>query len=378
MTLYKRGNVYWYNFIRDGVRFQASTGCRRKADAEVIENAKKVEIAKEEVGIKPQQKRGPAPRFDVAMTEFLNWCEVEHSEKPSTLRRYKVSSKSLLAYFKQIRIDRIDSADVEAFKDWRRVQKVTPKKTKKRKQPKPTAQIMPATVNREMACLKAMFFYWIRKKAVAQNPVSDVKMLAEKQDFHVVTPEEEYAYFAAASDPLHDIAAIILETGMRPEEVYGMRFNDIRLKEGFFFNSEGKTPSARRRVPLTRRAQQIIIKRLEEAEGEYLFPGRVAGQPIVKVNAAHTATIGRAKLPRFRLYDFRHTFATRFVEAGGDLVTLAQILGHADLRMVMVYSHPTDPHKQKSIRLMESYNYNRRKGLEETPSTVFATEGESG
>lgn len=375
MSLYKRGKVYWYKFDRNGVRYQGSTQCTRKADAELIESAKKVEVAKAKVGIQTHKKVA-VPRFDEAMAEFLKWCEVEHAEKPATTRRYKVSSKALLAHFKNLRLDRLDDSAIEDFKDKRRVQKVIPKKTKGSKKPKPTSQIKPATVNRELACLKAMCFYWIRKKAILVNPVKDVKMLAEKQSFHVVTTEEERDYFQHASDPLNDIAGLILETGMRPEEVYGMRFYDVQLKEGFYFNAEGKTPSARRRIPLTRHAQEIIIKLREQVEGVYLFPGRVAGKHVVKVNAAHTATIRRAKLPAFRLYDFRHTFATRFVEAGGDLVTLAQILGHSDLRMVMIYSHPTDPHKIKSIKKLEMYNYDRRKQATEQPSTFSATEAD--
>lgn len=378
MTLHKRGNIYWYKFIRDGVPYQASTKCTRRADAELIENAEKVRVAQERVGIQTA-KRVKVPRFEMAMRSFLEWCEVEHAEKPATTRRYQVSSRSLLEYFKQILIDRIDSSAVEDFKDWRRVQKALPKQTKSqksKKKQKPTSQIKPATVNREMACLKAMFTYWIRKKAILVNPVSDVKMLQEEPSYHVITVEEERAYFQHASDPLYDIAGMILETGMRPEEVCAMRFQNVRLKEEFYFNPMGKTSSARRRVPLTKRAQEIILRRLEMVDGEFLFPGRVEGRHIVKVNAAHTAAIRRAKLGAFRIYDFRHTFATRFVEAGGDLVTLAQILGHADLRMVMIYSHPTDLHKIHSIKKMEAYNHSRRKNAAETATTILTTKGD--
>ena len=55
----------------------------------------------------------------------------------------------------------------------------------------------------------------------------------------------------------------------------------------------------------------------------------------------------------FRLYDCRHTFASRAVENGIDLVTLAQILGHASLRMVMRYAHPSEQHKADAVRKME-------------------------
>ncbi len=359
MTLYKRGNVYWYNFFRKGVRFQASTGVRRKADAEIIENAKKTEIAMAQVGIQPPRQRAEVPRFADAMKQFLAWSAVEHATKPATTRRYEVSSKALLRFFGQQGLDKLDSGDVERFRDWRRIQTAQQKPTK-HATPKTTCQIMPATVNRELACLKALFTYFVRRKVVESNPVDGIKMLREERSFNTLSQEQERAYLAQASPLLAQIAILILETGMRPDEVYGLRRDDLHLEDGYYFNRHGKTPSARRRVPLTARARQVITDRLDSTLGEFLFPGNVVGRHIVKINAAHTGALLRSGLPKFRLYDLRHTFATRFVESGGDLVTLAQILGHRDLRLVMVYSHPTDPHKQHSIRRFEAYNESNR------------------
>ena len=360
MSVYKRGNIYWYGFTRDGVRYQASTRSTRKADAVVIEAKKKTDLALAPVGIVAPKDRGPIPSFDEAMEQFLKWSAVEHAAKPATTRRYVVSCKSLLRFFGQQELDKIDSGDVERFRDWRRIQTAQSKRTK-HTTPKPTGQIMPATVNRELACLKALFTYFVRRKIVNNNPVDGIKMLREEQSFNTLSHDDERAYLAQASPLLAQIAILILETGMRPDEVYGMRRSDLHLEDGYYFNRQGKTPSARRRVPLTTRARQVVTDRLEATTGEFLFPGNVSGRHIVKINAAHTGALLRSGLPKFRLYDMRHTFATRFVESGGDLVTLAQILGHRDLRLVMVYSHPTDPHKQHSIQRFEAYNESNRR-----------------
>jgi integrase len=55
------------------------------------------------------------------------------------------------------------------------------------------------------------------------------------------------------------------------------------------------------------------------------------------------------------LYDLRHTFATRMVEAGCSLPALAAILGHAGLRMVMRYVHPQQEHKDAAMVRYEQY-----------------------
>jgi integrase len=90
-------------------------------------------------------------------------------------------------------------------------------------------------------------------------------------------------------------------------------------------------------------------------KGKYLFPGRVDGAPIVKVNAAHTAARTRSKVAPFRLYDLRHTWATRSAMAGVDLVTLAAMLGHSRIQMVLRYAHPTEEHQFAAMEKRQRY-----------------------
>jgi integrase len=75
-----------------------------------------------------------------------------------------------------------------------------------------------------------------------------------------------------------------------------------------------------------------------------------AVHPLVKVNRAHTSAVARSGVRAFRLYDCRHTFATRAAMAGVDLVTLAALLGHSRLTMVTRYAHPTEEHQFDAIQ----------------------------
>lgn len=49
----------------------------------------------------------------------------------------------------------------------------------------------------------------------------------------------------------------------------------------------------------------------------------------------------RSGIPRLRAHLLRHTFATRYLENGGDMYALQQILGHTSLEMVKKYVHST-------------------------------------
>ncbi len=342
MAIYKRGGVYWFHFVFDGRHVQKSTKTKDKAAARQIEAAYRVKLAKGEVGI---EEKPPAPDFKTAMKDFLAWSKFEHSAKPNTHRRYTTSSKALLRYFKDTPLDRITSDSVEGFKRWRLKQKG--ERTNKK--------LRPATVNRELACLKILFNRF--KRIVPLNPVSDVRFLNEdNEQMRVLTPEEEKTYLLAASQPLRDIATLMVETGMRPEEVCRIRRENVHLEHGYLFNPYGKTKAARRKVPLSDKAIQVLARRLEKAKGVYLFRGRGVGDaPVLHVNRAHTSAVERSKVRQFRLYDLRHTWATRAAMAGVDIVTLAALLGHSKLAMVTRYCHPTEQHQFEAMRKVQTF-----------------------
>ena len=75
------------------------------------------------------------------------------------------------------------------------------------------------------------------------------------------------------------------------------------------------------------------------------------GKPIVKVNNAHTATRKRCGVAPFTLYSLRHTWAT--AESGVHLVTLAAMLGHSKINMVLRYAHPTEQHQAAAMQKIQ-------------------------
>src|SRR6476659_3470299 len=77
---------------------------------------------------------------------------------------------------------------------------------------------------------------------------------------------------------------------------------------------------------------------------------------MLKVNNAHTTALKNSKVRTFRLYDLRHTWATRAAEAGMDMPTLAALLGHSKLNMVMRYAHPQEKHQADAVKRLEVFN----------------------
>jgi integrase len=57
----------------------------------------------------------------------------------------------------------------------------------------------------------------------------------------------------------------------------------------------------------------------------------------------------------FRLYDLRHTFATRAAAGGVDLPTLSAMLGHTSIQMTMRYVHPAEEQKKIATGKLEAF-----------------------
>ena len=136
---------------------------------------------------------------------------------------------------------------------------------------------------------------------------------------------------------------------------------------------KGKTPAARRRVYLTEKARGILSDRLQKFDGKYLFPQNdIDGEKTTAdIGPLHLSTITSLNY-KFRLYDCRHAFASRALEKGTDLITLASMLGHANLKMVMRYAHPSEKHKEETIRRMEkSKGKGKQKQSKLRPKVAF-------
>lgn len=336
MALYKRGKTWWMNFWFDGVHVQKSTKCKNKRDAETVERAYQTQLAKGEVGIEPKKR---APGFRLAVKEYLAWLKVEHAGKPSTYRRYENDSKPLLEFFGDLQTSKFTSEGIEKYKIWRSNQKG--KKTKR--------TLEPATINHELFFLKMLFKRLVESDQLIKNPTLKVKTLpVANEQMRVLSFEEQRLYLMAATQPLQTIAVLMIETGMRPSEILNLKCQDVNLSKNVLQVVEGKTKAARRKIPLSKRAKTVLAPYIKYGP-ESVFPD----QTITTLDYYHLKAVELSGIAYCRLYDLRHTFATLHIENGTDVVTLASLLGHKDLKMITRYAHPSERHKQDAIKRVE-------------------------
>ena len=195
------------------------------------------------------------------------------------------------------------------------------------------------------------------------------------QKDRTLTYAEQRLYLAEASETLRAVAGIILETGMRPEEVYTLQASTVDLDRNFLRVPKGKTKAAKRRIELTAECRRILAERLQYFPAGYLFPCETdSARPIPKVNNAHDRAVRDSGVAHFVLYDLRHTWATRAAESGIDLVTLAAMMGHSRIQMVMRYAHPTQIHQSSAMGRLEAFNATREAAERDRESVQAGTQ----
>ncbi len=178
-----------------------------------------------------------------------------------------------------------------------------------------------------------------------------VKLLrGEHHREHVVSRDEEVKYLAAASDSLADLASVLIDTGMRPEENARLRWESVSWHQGQYGTlqvTHGKTAAARRMLPMSGRVREILERRWiaakEPAEGWIWAAATASGhiEPST-TKKQHARALKLCGVRPFVLYSLRHTFLTRLGEAGCDAWTLARIAGHSSIAMSARYVHPSE------------------------------------
>ena len=221
----------------------------------------------------------------------------------------------------------IEEADIEAYKVWRINEH----------------KVRDITVRHDLHAISVLFKYAIKQRWTRENSIVNVKIPSDEDAvrIHVITPEEEGEYFtrAAKNQNLYDLASLMRNQGMRPEEITLLSKEDVDLERGKLHIRSGKSKAARRTLDLTAESRSIL-PRWYQNPSQWIFPSdRKSGASVVRLNGAHDRVCAGTKTRHplnFVLYDFRHSFATRMAEAGVDLATLATMLTNEDERALFV------------------------------------------
>lgn len=213
------------------------------------------------------------------------------------------------------------------------------------------------------------FLNWLYSEEYTQINFSDKIELpkAKRKTIDVLTPQEIKVLFSLFDTKNYQglrnycICALMLDSGLRRSEIVSLKLSDVHISECYIIvNGKG---DKQRIVPLGNYSRKHLIKYISQRPYgitcDSLFLTRTF-EPItdtvinrlfktLKTTKVHDVPL----IPRIHPHLLRHTFATTYLENGGNIYSLQQILGHTTLDMVKKYVHLT---QSKTVVNFKNYS----------------------
>jgi excisionase family DNA binding protein len=327
-----KGHDRWYMQYKDvdgRWRQEVISHAMTRADAVVALQVKVRDVFNRVHNLKPKHKR-------IGFPEFSEMYLKDYSKTNKVSWRTDVGALKILdRFFGRFSMDEIGGQLIEQYKTWRLAH----------------FSVTKTTVNRDLALLRKMLNLAVDWGYLDETKVPRFKFYPEKDNLkeRILTLDEERRLLKISPPRLRSMIIVALNTGMRLGEILGLRWSQVDLS------------SARIRVERTKSGRirfidmnEVLIKellRLREGSGgsEFVFSNPGTGRPYVDAGSAWPTACRRAEIKGLRFHDLRHTFATRLVEHGVDLITVKDLLGHSTVEITQRYTHPNQDLKKKAV-----------------------------
>ena len=211
----------------------------------------------------------------------------------------------------------------------------------------------PATVNRIMSRLRHMLNMAVQWQVLDQSPMRRLKFLKENNARlrYLSLGECDRLIAACLAPHLRAIVTVALHTGMRSGEIRNLNWRDLDFDSGFLIIRDSKYGEARH-VPMDSTVIELFRNYPRTSGSEFVFSNATGGR-LGWLQHGFRKALMRAGLTDLHFHDLRHTFASQWMMAGGELYSLKDILGHKTIAMTQRYAHLSPAYKRAMVDRME-------------------------
>ncbi|WPL18958.1 Tyrosine recombinase XerC [Thiorhodovibrio winogradskyi] len=294
-----------------------------------------------------QEKHWDAPHertFDEVILTYLT--ETAQCKRSAATDRHR--AKALREHFRGTLMHSLNNQHLAQYAHARRAQGISN-----------------STINREMALLSSAIGYCNRELDwQLPNPTAGRKLSEPEGRIRWLQQSEAEALIKAASHArrvpfLADLLTTALYTGCRKEELLGLEWSRVDLRERLIHLEARHTKAGKRRsIPLSSLAYKAILRRASfrsehcpDAPWVFAFAdGRRAND----IRGAFAKACSDAGIDNFHFHDLRHTCAAWLVTAGAPLAEIRDLLGHSTIQMTERYAHLAPENLRTTVARFES------------------------
>lgn len=307
----------------------------------------------------PKPENGTATPIAEAVSMFIEHVRAHSPEKPLTVKRYR----QVLEHFARLLghkkyVEAITRADIDDYKIKRSEEASGPNDRK-------TA---PRTINFEVSTLRTFFYYLINERGLPMaNPCARFKPLKDEKEKARRKPptytQAELDRLFAKCDEFEKAAfGTLLLTGLRDQELCHLAWRDVDLKHASIrVTGEGKggfSPKdyEERLIPIP--PDLVGLLRILPRRSEWVFSTPKGARLNHLLRRLKEIAKG-GKVENATLHKFRHTYATRLLEQGCDIVTVQHLMGHSDLETTRQYLNPDEALKRRAVNRLSLPGHSR-------------------
>lgn len=228
--------------------------------------------------------------------------------------------------------------------------------------------VSPKTVNDILIVIGLAFSYAEEEYGLPKPRIHRIKEQVKEMRVLSVAEQRQLENYLYHDTDLYKFGVLLaLYSGIRIGELCALQWDDItegsivinktlhRIREGdatVIEISEPKTKSSNRMIPVP----TFLLPLIERFRGNGFVMTNRNGKPVEPrlMQISFEKIIAECKLPKTNFHALRHTFATRCIEAGFDVKSLSEILGHTDVKTTLnKYVHSSFEQKTRNMELLQ-------------------------
>ncbi|MCB0258996.1 MAG: site-specific integrase [Calditrichaeota bacterium] len=323
-----KGETIWVIHYRIGKKQKMKTiGKTDKRTAQKILVQFEIDLAKRAFGIK-EIKKITLKKYQ---EEYFKFAVVEKSER--TVERERQIYAKFLQYFGDINLSDIQVRDLEEYRSYR------------------LKTVREETINLEFRHLKAIFNKSKDYGYLQVNPFVAIKPIrVPESDLPRFFELEEIAKVRKAfiGDPFQDIVEFYLLTGARLKEPLSLTWDDIDFRRKQLRIKSTNTKAKKHRIISFGDDLQLeqLLKRIPRRKDQLLFGPKDNKEQwdSLWVSKRISKILTKIGFPWATCHTFRHTYISHLVMQGVPLITVKELVGHADIKTTLRYAHIASAH----------------------------------